>query len=232
MNVKGLSVLRSVTAVLCIFTTISATASSSTLASQAISQAVSLGNSQLTGTTPTSAQVTTLAATLNSYISAADKDGSLAAAQALILSNLPGSSTQLAQAAFVSLQAHGWQGTQSQVSSWMSQVSPAQRTAISQQVQAQGLKAYLLTGVTILQQVATLIASNEGHSKLVYANYNYDGARLFRALTSDQCNTFTGAFLAITAIGAGAALGGVDPLGDLLAAIGAFGLLYVWFACS
>ncbi|MGA8270104.1 MAG: hypothetical protein WB919_00995 [Candidatus Sulfotelmatobacter sp.] len=190
------------------------------------------------GTAATVAQVNTLATTLSSYITAATQDGTLATAQTSLLKYITGPvkngtlSGNLASASYSSLKASGWNGTESQISTWMSTLTSTQYSEMTAYVQSSGLASFLTEGVTALQQLASEIASSpRHHGTFSYASYNYMGAQLLPVLTHDQCNVLTGSFLAILAIGAAAALGGLDPLGDLLGAIGAFGLLYLWLAC-
>jgi len=226
------SMLRSMTALVCVFLSVNALATTSaTLASQGISQAIAIGNDEVNGKAVTGAQFTSLANKLNSYITAATNDGTLTSAQTYIANNAQQIQTTiandiasknepnpLAATIYGTLNANGWVGTQTNVEIEMAQLTAADVTNSMQQIQTQGL-ASALQGLSSDLETLAQEAKNQGtRSDLVYTSFHGRAAHLIEV----ECAVMA-EFLAIGAIGAIASLGGVNPLGDLLVTIGTVG---------
>lgn len=202
---------RTLIAMLCIFATLQAAASSTTIASQGTSQAIQVANDEVVTNHVVSLQMANLAATLKSFTEAADKDGTLVKQSASFLSYSSGSA-KLPHAAFIRLTAYGFKGDESQVEHYMGSITDEVLLAAQSQVRTNGMKSVLLAAVTSLNNLAAQLAENPT-AKLSLASAH---------LLLVDCPIMA-EFLAITAIGAVASLGGVNPLGDLLGAIGAVG---------
>jgi hypothetical protein len=224
--------LRSFVALLSIFATLNALGeskpSSSKLAAQGIAQSIIIANYQFSSTAPTAKQVDQLADTLDSYIKAAKADGSLPAANAYLQSLPPVANTdRIQKAAYKVLASYGWQGTLSDVSALMSKASP------SNNLLQNGLESALQKVVSDLKKAAGAMAKQElKPAHLTSAAYDYSGMQRVRLLLVSDCATLGQTAAEVVFIGAAASLGGIDPLGDFVALVGAgLGLMYA-FECA
>ena len=210
------------------------TDSSATLAARANSQAIVAANGQFNGVIPTGASITTLATTINQYLSAAMADGTIDASNKILkplaptlMNNDGAHSTALHN----SLNAHAWLGQDSDAVTMMNACTTDERSSTCTSLANNGITPQLQWAVASLNTLGSTMAQlrRPGQGHLVAAAYH---PRLLRVSGSSACSTFEGGFLAIAAIGAVAALGGVDPLGDLLTAIGAVGAFVTFVSCQ
>lgn len=145
-----------------------------------------------------------LASQIESYVAAAKKDGSLSKAEHSLRQTL----------------------VQPRLALEATKVATAR-----QALQQRGLEATLMQSAADLRKIGTGLQQaklrRQGPS-LTYVSTHLTRAAFFPEY---ECQTLEGGFLATLAIGALASLGGVNPLGDLLAAIGAVGEFGTYIAC-
>jgi hypothetical protein len=173
----------SLLALLCMFSTLlpanlsaATPKTSAQLSSEFMSQAISIANGKYTGVRPTAAQLNQLADTFGQYLTAAEKDGTLAAKEKAIIADPKGvldPPVPMIHGDFQTLKDHGWKGTQAELDSAIAAVTQAERSTLVQQVRSVGLKAVMQNTVTDLQNAANLadgIQSDNCHGMLIYAS--------------------------------------------------------------
>jgi len=194
-------------------------------------QSITLANGRFSGGTLTAADLEKLAGKIDSYVAKASKDGTLAAAEAVILKHralIEGAAVpkELGSTAYLGLHKSGWLGSEEDAQAMTAAADQAERQKAIAEIQSIHLDGYLKNRANDLRTLASEMSRVNGKPRLLNASYS-----LLR-LSLDYCTVLNGGFLAITAIGAVAALGGVDPLGDLLTAVGAVGAFATYLYCS
>lgn len=225
------SMIRSMVAILCIFCTLNALGSTTTLENQKIKYMVGIANQKYDGAPPTANQAHDLSADLTAIADAAKADGTLQAAESAFMKVKEQFVSQAPDANYMyqRLVAHGWKGTKQEAETWVATSDVEGRRALVSKITKEGLYGYLTNDVAnAFQELGNILSKNAavyGKAKLVFVNIDDNSC-------GGHTNTYTGIFLALGAIGAVASLGGVNPLGDLLVAGAAVGLFILWAACE
>jgi hypothetical protein len=196
-----------------------------------IPQTIAVDNTPWRGEQFTAEMITSLNTNFVNTLNILQKNGTLAQAQTYILAHASSyvNSPPASPYSYQRMGINGFVGAQGYFDTWYGSAgTPAERQQVINNIKAMGLYAYLMSVIppqlTIYAESLSLL--HGGRTRLLNASFTSG-----RLLNVDYCPVFEGAFLWITAIGAVASLGGVDPLGDLLLTIGAVGEAVTYISC-
>lgn len=105
------------------------------------------------------------------------------------------------------------------------------RSKSPQALKDKNLKSALLEAASNFREMAQVSQARHIENPSVLPAAYYGGAHLIRVMDMYRCRVWGSSFNWIIAIGGVASLGGVDPLGDLLLAIGGVGAAVTFELC-